>query len=578
MDDLKEKIIKATKDGTFFELIGEEYYQDHKNDKLLPSILSKLHNEGIFDLVQIFRSLENSQERHDFFSVRQIFGDILPKINAPVKSVADSVKHLTLEAGIDGAAYWILGPFQEFCKKDSKRPKQLLDISLTDIDENFDHLSVALISGAQLNESLYAKKAIDLVTHSNELVRQRATFALGRIQYIDQILAKDAVLTIKQASKNNSSDLLLATSMNALFSLVLQEPSLECHFVEVLEDQKDFFGERYVHTSAEILFREGGKITEGVESYLLDICCHTKPENKDTIDKIDYALARLVKSGKFDTCVSFLEKFFSKSSYEAPVKHFDSFIREIHQHKETYLSSLVTRWLLSKNVKLGKYCTHLLKGSDEGICLSFDKTYLTNQEKGVYLFLARKACGWFFVQPKTAISLIESLLDDAPDEELKDIQHLVFNPLLISYPGSIYKHLEGLRISKNAKALRLAEDVLVQFGSYQKALKAASGIHELRPSEQDRHTYWKHHQRIMDASMKQARSKSIFSSLFFGNESVLLYGNKFIHYIHHGDEKNRQEIPLQELSHSVEIASMHNLDPHSLENMIRQFRVEGCHS
>jgi hypothetical protein len=37
--------------------------------------------------------------------------------------------------------------------------------------------------------------------------------------------------------------------------------------------------------------------------------------------------------------------------------------------------------------------------------------------------------------------------------------------------------------------------------------------------------------------MKQARSKSPLASLFADNESVLLYGNKSIHYIHHGEQK-----------------------------------------
>ena len=67
-------------------------------------------------------------------------------------------------------------------------------------------------------------------------------------------------------------------------------------------------------------------------------------------------------------------------------------------------------------------------------------------------------------------------------------------------------------------------------------------------------------------------------SSIFGNESVLLYGNKSIYYVHHGDEKTRQEMPLQEISHSFEFASMFNLDPHGLENMLFQFKVEGCKS
>ena len=115
----------------------------------------------------------------------------------------------------------------------------------------------------------------------------------------------------------------------------------------------------------------------------------------------------------------------------------------------------------------------------------------------------------------------------------------------------------------------IASNILSDLEKYQRAVKAALEVNELKPSEQDRHTYLKHHNKLMNESMKQARSKSLFTSLF--SESILLYGNKSIHYIHHGEQKSRQEVPLQEISHSIELASMFNLDPHGLENMIWQF-------
>lgn len=578
MDELKCKIIESNDSDSFFEIISEEYYKNRTGDKLLPSILSQLHNEGSLDLIKLFMRLENASNNHDFFSIRHVFEEVLPLIKAPIREVADCVKHLTLEAGADMAANMLMAPFKEFCKQNVERPKQLLDMALTDIDEEFDHLATALESGSLINASLYVNKGIELLGHDNELVRQRATFALGRIKYVDQALLKSAALTIKQTSQNSSSDTLLAISMTAIFSIVLQSPDSECHFIEFIEDHINYFGERYVHAASGILFYENGKIAEKIENRLLDICCHTKPENKGTINNIDYALERLVKREKFDICIIFLEQFFELSDYKTSVKSFDSFVRVIQQHKETYLSSLVTKWLTSKNLKLGKFCSDLLKDSEKGICLSFDTSALGNKNDGVHQFLARKACGWFFIQPKTAISLIGSLIGSAPKEEIKEIQKIVFNPLLISYPSSVKTHLELLLDSKNKKTSQLAKAVLSQFDDYQKNLKATSGISELRPSEQERHAYWKHHSKVMDDSMKKARGKSVLSSLFMGNESVLLYGNKSIYYVHHGDEKTRQEMPLQKFSHSVEVASMINLDPHGLDNMLWQFKAEGCNS
>lgn len=578
MDELKEKLLKANVDGNFFEFIQEVYYEDRKGEKVLPSLLVELHNEGILNLVELFTSFKNKTENHDFFSVRRVFEEVLPDINAPVKDVANCVKQLTLEAGQYMAAYMLLSPFKEFCKKDPDRTKALFDIALTNIDEDFDHLSTAIEAGASNDEVTYVNQAIKLLTHENELIIQRAIFALGRIDYQDKMLLEQVAIAIKKSSASSLCDVILATSMRALFAVVSQSDDLESLFLDFLNTHSDHLDGRYIHAASEILFYDEKKVSGNVEPKLLNICCYTKPENKGTINNIDYALERILKRNSFDDCVVFLERFFELSEYKVSVKHFDSFVRELHNHRDTHLSSLLTRWLLSKKIKLGKYASDLLRDSDKGISIGFDRSYVTKENKGVHLFLARKACGWFFNQPRTAISLIESLVLDAPEDELIEIQQLIFHPLCVSYPGSIRDYLETLNESKEDRVKQIATDVLSEYEEYQASVKAAFKINELSPSEQDRHTYWRHHNKLMSESMKQARSKSFLTSLFAGNESVLLYGNKSIHYIHHGEQKTRQEVPLSEISTSFEFASMHNLDPHGLENMIWQFKAEGCTS
>ncbi|QNH98520.1 HEAT repeat domain-containing protein [Shewanella algae] len=578
MDELKEKLLKANVDGNFFEFIQEVYYEDRRGEELLPNLLAELHNEGLLNLVELFTSFKNKTENPDFFSARRVFEEALPDINAPVKDVADCVKHLTLEAGQDMAAYMLFSPFREFCKKDTDRAKDLFDIALTNTDENFDHLSTAIEAGASNDEVNYVNQAIELLTNENELIIQRATFALGRINYQDKKLLEPVAIAINKSSLCSPTDVILATSMRALFSVVSQADDLENLFLDFLNAHSDHLDERFIHAASEILFYDEKKVSGNVESKLLNICSHTKSENQGTIDNIDFALERMLKRNSFDDCVVFLERFFELSRYKLSIKHFDSFVRELHNHRDTHLSSLLTRWLLSKKVTLGKYASDLLRDSDKGISIGFDASYVTKESKGVHLFLARKACGWFFNQPKTAISLIESLVFDAPDDELKDIQQLVFHPLCVSYPGSIRDHLETMSESKEERVKQIASDVLSEFDKYQASVNAALKINELSPSEQDRHTYWRYRNKLMSESMKKARSKSLFTSLFAGNESVLLYGNKSIHYIHHGEQKTRQEVPLSEISTSFELASMHNLDPHGLENMIWQFKAEGCTS
>ena len=72
--------------------------------------------------------------------------------------------------------------------------------------------------------------------------------------------------------------------------------------------------------------------------------------------------------------------------------------------------------------------------------------------------------------------------------------------------------------------------------------------------------------------------KGFLSQIF--KTSVLLYGNRSIHYIYHGPngEKSRQEVPLHHISHSIELPSLETLDPYGLDMQLRNFRIEGCQS
>ena len=326
MDDLKGKLTQAYKDGNFFELIQEIYYQDRKGEKLLPSILAELHNKGQLNLVELFHSLKTKTENHDFFSVRRVFEEVLPLINAPVGEVAQCVKHLTLEAGQDMAAYTLLSPFREFCQHDPSRSQALLDLALTEIDEEFDHLSTAIEAGANSNETFYVSQAIELLGNENELVLQRAIFALGRIGFRDEKLLEPVAKAICKASISSPSDIILATSMRALFALASQSSDLESLFLEFLSTHSKHLGDRYIHAASEILFYDEKKVNANVEPELLNICSHTNPENKGTINNIDYALERILKRNDYDDCVSFLERFFELSNYQLSVKYFDSFV------------------------------------------------------------------------------------------------------------------------------------------------------------------------------------------------------------------------------------------------------------
>ena len=577
MDDLKDRIIAANNSNTIFDIIQEVYYEDRKNEKALPELLTELNNSGRLNIVQAFQSYKNTSENHDFFSIRSVFEEILPKLNTPIKEVASCVRHLTLEAGQDMAAYMLITPFKEFCHKDIHHPSDLYKLSLSNIDEEFDHLSIAIIAGTYFDEPLYVNRAVELLNHDNETVRLRAIYALGRIIFTDVALRKKSANEIVNLLMSNHSDKTLSTALGSLFAITRELNELQNLYLDFLNKYKEYRGEKYIHAAANLLFFEKDRITKSEERILLEVCCYTPPENIGTIRNIDYALQRLLKQGDFNTCIEFLEKYFELNEYKTSIDAFDNFIRELRNYPDTYLSELITRWLLSRKVVLGKFCISLLnENSSEEELLSADFSQIEASSEFDRIFLARKACGWFYHRPISATSFMLSLLNGADPEEKQKITSLIFNPLLIGYNGKVKRHLKD--ISDQFKDNTVI-NLLSELDLYHSKLNKTQVIKELDIPTSHKEAHYRKQSEEFARSYEEAQKGGLMS-LIGVKHSVILHGEGSIHYMYRGkdDEPVRQETQMNAISTSYEVPILTIVDPHGLDKMLQHFRLEGCTS
>lgn len=578
MNEIQARLVKAAQEGDLLEVAYETYRADWDERKSVSHALAEVHNNGLVDVIKEYRKLTHNDSKRDFFMLRHVLEDTLSLINAPVKEVMGCVKHLTLEAGNDMAAGALITPFIEYCKKDRFRPDEVLKYAIEDIDEEIDFLSPAILAGAKYDLAAFVKKAISLCERDNLTIQRRAVHALGRIMYGgDKTLAKQAYKAVSRLSEGQNDGALYAAILKTIFALSQENTELEEEAVVIVDSMSRLIDEQLTHSASDILFFESDKITEKMLESLLSILVHTLPKNGGTIDHIDYGLQKMVKNGKFNRAVLFLEKLFEQCDYQINVSVFDSFIRELFQNKESYLQPLLTKWLLAKRVVLGRFCFELLNSvTHKGIPLAIDSLQLTGLENGAFLFLARKACGWFFMKPISAVSFMLSTIDLASEEELDHITDVIFDPLLISYPGSVRDYFDSVYDDSSSRVQGTIIELRKRLEAYHEGLKATQEIKELLPPESNRETYTRHQNRLMNESYKEARKSSILSLI--AAETVLLYGKRSIHYVSHGDKKTRQETPLQTFSHSIEYPSLEFLDPHGLNNTLRMLRLEGCRS
>ncbi|MCF6156461.1 MAG: hypothetical protein E3K36_14750 [Candidatus Brocadia sp.] len=163
------------------------------------------------------------------------------------------------------------------------------------------------------------------------------------------------------------------------------------------------------------------------------------------------------------------------------------------------------------------------------------------------------------------------LTNDA--EILQQLGTLLFDPLLLNFPGKIRNFLIQQAESESGKTKITIEKALKIFNEYMDDLKSTGVIPELHPSQAQRDVHRRHFSRLMSESFKEAKKKSVLLSVT--SKSVLLYGRKSINYIYGTDGKsNRVEIPLHSHGTEMKFPRYEIIDPFDLDYMLRLFRAE----
>ncbi len=580
MSMLDQKIVDSIQDGNFLEVVYQAYFDIKKEpEENLGIMLAELHNSRHLNLIQEFSNLYRDNSRNDFFTLRHVFSNALPYINAPVLDVMSCVKHLTTQADGDMTQGLLIGPFIEYCKNIPARVDEALSNSLEHVDEHFDFVTPSLIAGAEIDFKRYFDITIGLVANSEirAEILKRAIFSLGRMRYVDTKNATKAFLTILNRTDEVDSQS-FSVCLKSLFNIYVQDLSLDKEFLKFVSANSQRYDDQAIYSVSELLYLNDSAISDAVQELLLEIVSKVKPEHKGTIDNIDWVLMKLCEKGDVESALRCFEGICEHSGKEISIQKLDSFSRKLVENSDQILSKTITKWFLSKNNTLCRQAFELLQNPyfEKNIEVDCDLSQINYEDQFQHLYLARKTIGWFYMRPVSAASFVISMVDSCRKNDVDAIEELLFHPLLISYPGSVKKYLMIKDKNGSKKVKALCKRLLKRLDSYHAGLSSTQGLKELKPSEQDRYAYTRHQQRLMNESMKAARSSSLLSVLGV-QESVLLYGNKSISYIHTSpDNKVRQEIPLHQISTSVEFPSLQILDPYNLDLQLRIFRVEGC--
>jgi hypothetical protein len=436
-------------------------------------------------------------------------------------------------------------------------------------------LAATVAAGSQLDNSYYLAKLLRLIRHSDIEVRRRSVFAVARIHWSKGASVPDTVIaSLEETVAAETDDRTLGSVIESAFALFVQDKAHEERIVALIGAALAKGDGYTLHAASELLWRSTKELPSTLLQLLLTHLSRVKPESIGTLNNIDLGIAHLLKRDDPEDGLRFLEELLAAPDGGINLKILDSTASAIRENV-TLRGKVLTRWLLLGERALCEAVREVVgKSYGNDICIEIDASELKFADYVHIIFVARKAIGYLFMQPVTVASIMISLMRHAPDDEILDaLGELLFNPLLLNYPGGTHDYVEEQAGRESGKVKETIENAVASLDQYLAVLRAIPNLPALHSGQSQRESYRRHMSESMAESMKAAEKKSIFASLF--SRSTLLYGNKSINYIYAGDgEPRRMEIPLNKHGVSMEFPRMDNIDPYGLDYTLRIFRVE----
>ncbi len=566
MSNVNQQILDISKSDHFLENLYKIYRQDNDNSK---NAIVSLHNGGKIDLAKEVLSLVN--ENSNFFYAKNIFEKILPDLDISTQKTMSCVRHIFQEAGDDMSAGIVFSSFIEYCKKDENRVKDAIQIINDDIAW-FGFIPSVIIAGSEFDFDKYVKTSIEFTKHKDTNICKGAVHSLGKLQYKNQLtLLKQSFKTIKNIIKTTNSEI-LSVSIGAIFALSNFDNTLEKETAELIKIALKNADDSVLY-SVSCLCYEKEKLPIKLFSILLHALENVNSKHQGTIRNIDSGLQYLLENNQENIVIAYIEKVLMKNK-ELSIKVFDGLLRHFFDNKEI-LNKITTKWFFSNNLELHKAILEIIQskeGSD--ICLFVDKAALKKYPQKRCLFAARKALGYLFVYPISAISFIVSFIDLLDKEGVKEVEEWLFDPLLISYSGKVKEYLESIKSKQSKKTQKIINALFKRLEEYHKNLENSWNILELKPSQEQQETYHRFYSRLMSKSMAESKKKSVFLSLV--SETVILYGNQGISYHKNINQTkyNRSAINLQHFTTSMEFPSLYIIDSEQLTLLLFNLKME----
>lgn len=574
--DAIEALRLAADSGKFLIEVGTRHRAAKEAREQLVEDLLTLHGADEVDLVCEFRTLaDKSREEIDFFSVRRVFERLLPRLDSAVEPTLECVCLLLSAAGEDLAAGTILNAYQDYCHADPARSVKTIELAQKS-PKSFAAAVPPAIAALSPNNPRCTLELLRRVAASERKELKRAAAAsiarCGDDWGADEAQGLLPILEDLAAPENDN--ITVAAVLRSAVALMDRQSKPAPALMTIARRILDTDGPQVIHAAADRLWIEGKRLAVEEIEQLVTCVGRVNSDHIGTIGVIDHALESMLEGELSELALSLLEHLLLRDEDPIDAKLLQGTARTVCS-SVAVAGHLLTRWFLGANPALMRALRELFRPLHRTLFeVEVDESLVDFGDPAIAPFLARKAIGSLFWNPISAASYIISLIVNSDSADVRaELGKLLFDPLLLNYPGSTREYVEGRLEGLAPDARDSAKQAIVALDRYMEDLRGTDSAVALRAPQSHREIYRRRFNESMQESWKQAQRKSVLANLF--QKSTLLYGRQSINYIHTGDgAPQRSVMPLGKHEHSFEMPRMANIDEFELDYMLRVFQLE----
>ena len=566
---IRKEIRAASDRGELLGAVGNWSGGDYDG---LSAAVAELHNQGHIDFLSACDSDALSPlSNREYYRFQAIFCKTLPLLNCAVPEAFTACRNL-YEKAAGNMGSVVYDALREWLEQDPHRADE--GLALLGMQDQFTGLTTAvLLGGASHDMCKFVREALALSRTPLEDVRRGALRALGGMPFVGAVdLLPQVTRRLNQAIDSPQCDGEKAIAVQTALRLHLALGELVENSVESLLSKACVSPDpETLHEIAYGIFANPQGYTPAMLNMSFSALQSVDNGNARTIRTIDTILYRWNLDDERDRVLELLKDLIGREENPLAIEQLENFRHRLGEFSGAVIGWYVISLLLTGNPRLCETASRLVPFKDVPEGFDIDLAPFSLDTPWV-IFLARKILGYCDLNPACTSALLRSCLRSATQANRPALEDLIFEYLLVNFPGAM-KHLQS-NLSQADQARRSVMRLARRLRAYGKSLEEAGLCDAFRPSERESSLQYQREMDRWEFIQREAQRRSIASQIF--PTVRLLDGASAIFYKHPGDGKKpvRQEIPLKAHTLSVGKPRLDSIDPEGWYSAIDQFRSE----